>query len=95
MLNGLALTGQVDLFCKLVREGILNRLAGIAFAAQLAGDTATTTAYLSVRQGLLDITAGLKDLAPELIEPTVMQRYALIVVQCTEAMQGAFAQVDA
>lgn len=78
-----------------VREGILNRLAGIAFAAQLSGDTATTAAYLVVRQGLLDITTGLQNLAPELVEPTVMQRYTLIAAQCTPEMVGAFAQVDA
>lgn len=77
------------------REAILNRLAGIAFAAQLTGDTATAEAFVPVRQGLLEITDGLKDIAPELIDATVMQRYALLVQQCTPAMVSAFAQVDA
>lgn len=76
-----------------VREGILNRLAGIAFAAQLSGDTATATAFVSVRQGLLDITTDLTDHAT--VEAEVMARYAAIVAQCTPAMVSAFAQVDA
>lgn len=76
-----------------VREGILNRLAGIAFAAQLSGDTATAAAFVSVRQGLLDITTGLTDHAT--VEAEVTARYAAIVAQCTPAMVSAFAQVDA
>lgn len=77
------------------REGILNRLAGIALAAQLSGDTETTAAYVTVRRGLLDITDGLTELAPELIDGTVMQRYLLLREACTPAMVSAFAQVDA
>lgn len=76
-----------------VREGILNRLAGIAFAAQLSGDTATATAFVPVRQGLLDITTGLTDHTT--VEADVTARYAAIVAQCTPAMVSAFAQVDA
>lgn len=76
-----------------VREGILNRLAGIAFAAQLSGDTATATTFVTVRQGLLDITAGLTDHTT--VEAEVTARYAAIVAQCTPAMVSAFAQVDA
>lgn len=77
------------------REGILNRLTGIERAASLTGDTATSSAYLTVRQGLLDITAGLADMDPALIDGTVLQRYALLVAACTPAMVSAFAQVDA
>ena len=76
-----------------VRESILNRLAGIAFAAQLTGDTATAEAFVVVRRGLLDITNGITD--PALVESTVTARYAAIVAQCTPAMVSAFAQVDA
>ena len=76
-----------------VRESILNRLAGIAFAAQLTGDTATADAFVVVRRGLLDITNGITD--PALVESTVTARYAAIVAQCTPAMVSAFAQVDA
>lgn len=75
------------------REVVLNRLSGIALAAQLTGDTATTTAYVAVRQGLLDITASLpSDIT---IDGVVMGRYAALVAQCTPQMVAAFAQVDA
>lgn len=76
-----------------VREGILNRLSGIALAAQLTGDTATTAAYITVRQGLLDITENLP--ADETIDGVVMYRYAGLVGSCTPQMVTAFAQVDA
>ncbi len=76
-----------------VREGILNRLSGIALAAQLTGDTATTAAYITVRQGLLDITENLP--ADETIDGVVMYRYASLVGACTPQMVTAFAQVDA
>lgn len=76
-----------------VREGILNRLSGIAIAAQLTGDTATTAAYITVRQGLLDITENLP--ADETIDGVVMYRYAALVGSCTPQMVTAFAQVDA
>ena len=76
-----------------VREGILNRLSGIALAAQLTGDTATTAAYIVVRQGLLDITENLP--ADETIDGVVMYRYAGLVASCTPQMVTAFAQVDA
>lgn len=79
---------------RIVREGILNRLAGIAFAAQLSGDTDTTAAFLVVRQGLLDITANLPT-DPELVDSEVLTRYGALVAQCTPAMITAFAGVDA
>lgn len=74
------------------REVILNRLSGIALAAQLTGDTATTAAYVTVRQGLLDITANLPQDAT--VDAVVMGRYAALVAQCTPQMITAFAQVD-
>lgn len=77
-----------------VREGYLNRLSGIAFAAQLSGDTATTAAYLLVRQGLLDMT---KDLPtdPELVDAEVVKRYGALLLLCTPELMTAFAKVDA
>jgi hypothetical protein len=77
-----------------VREGILNRLAGIALAAGLAGDDATTAAFVAVRKGLLDITTDLPT-NPADIDAAVVQRYAALVAKCTPAMAGAFNQVDA
>lgn len=76
-----------------VREGILNRLSGIAFAAQLSGDTDTTDAYLVVREGLLDMTADLPT-DPTLVDSEVMSRYAALVIQCTPEMVSAFAEID-
>lgn len=76
-----------------VREGILNRLAGIALAAQLTGDTATTAAYIIVRQGLLDITTGLP--MDNTFDAVVVQRYRALVAACSPQMVTAFAQVDA
>lgn len=77
-----------------VCEAYLNRLGGIAFAAQLAGNTATTAAYLLVRQGLLDMT---KDLPtdPELVDAEVVKRYGALLLLCTPEMMTAFAKVDA
>lgn len=71
----------------------LGYTAGIAFTAQLSGDTATTTTFVAVRQELLDITKGLTD--PAEVEDAVASRYAALVPKCTPAMVSAFAQVDA
>jgi hypothetical protein len=77
-----------------VREGILNRLAGIALSAYLSGDTATTAAYVTVRQGLLEITDNWPS-DPDAIDGLVTNRYGALVAQCTPQMISAFAQVDA
>lgn len=71
-----------------VRETVLNRLAGIALAAQLSGDTDTTKAYVIVRSGLLDITNALPD-DVEQIDDTVQRRYAALAAQCTPSMTTA------
>lgn len=89
--QGMIATKKAQL--RTVREGILNRLSGIALAAQLTGDTVTTSAYLVVRQGLLDITENLPTDAT--IDGVVMYRYASLVGACTPEMVTAFAQVDA
>ena len=77
-----------------VREAYLNRLSGVAFAAQLSGDTATTAAYLLVRQGLLGMT---KDLPtdPELVDAEVVKRYGALLLLCTPELMTAFAKVGA
>lgn len=77
-----------------VREAYLNRLSGVAFAAQLSGDTATTAAYLLVRQGLLEMT---KDLPtdPELVDAEVVKRYGALLLLCTPELMTAFAKVGA
>lgn len=79
-----------------VREQILNRMAGIALAAQLTGDTTVTAAYVAARQSLLDITKTLpSDLAGT--RATVLQRYQAIVVSLNAtapALVSAFAGVD-
>lgn len=78
---------------KQVRELILNRLVGIALAAGLTGDDATTAAYVTVRQALLDITKNLPT-DPEQVDLAVMTRYAAIVAECTPQMVTAFAEMD-
>lgn len=75
-----------------VRKQILDILTGIALAAQLEGDTATTSAYLVVLQGLKDITNDWPT-DPALVDAVVAQRYATLVSQCTPQMVSAFARV--
>jgi hypothetical protein len=77
-----------------VRKQILDILTGIALAAQLEGDTATTDAYLVVLQGLKDITEDWPA-DPALVDLFVMQKYIAIRAQCTPQMVSAFAQVAA
>jgi hypothetical protein len=79
-----------------VREGILNRLGGIAGRADRKGDKATADACDVATQSLLDIT---KDLTAELaeIELTVFARYkALVSTAATTApsLVSAFVGVD-
>lgn len=79
-----------------MREGVLNRLAGIALAAQLTSDQPTVDAYLIARQGLLDLTKDLPD-EPESVELVMFGRYQAIVyaVQTTAPnLITAFAGVD-
>lgn len=41
-----------------IRDGVLNRLAGIGFAAMVASDMVTVNCVLQARSGLLDITSA-------------------------------------
>lgn len=80
-----------------MREAVLNRLVGIAMAAQLTGDQATVGAYLIARQGLLDLTKDLPE-EPESVELVMFGRYQAIVHQVQQtapALITAFAGVDA
>lgn len=66
-----------------LREKLLNRIDGIAFRAQIAGDTATVQSYLAATQRLLDITklpAVLAATNKEEAEVAVKAEYASIVV---------------
>jgi hypothetical protein len=80
-----------------VREKMLNRLAGIALAANLSGDTATTDAYIVARQGLLDITKDLPATLPE-VTTAIATRYVAIAITAratSPTLADAFNQVDA
>lgn len=80
-----------------MREAVLNRLVGIAMAAQLTGDQPTVDAYLIARQGLLDLTKDLPE-EPESVELVMFGRYQAIVYQVQQtapALITAFAGVDA
>ncbi|WP_426073631.1 hypothetical protein [Janthinobacterium sp. DSP2-3-3] len=66
-----------------VRDDILNRLAGIGFAAMAANDAATVQHVLEVRQALLDITV-----APAILAATDLDGL-------TAAMKAAYASIIA
>ena len=76
-----------------VRERILNRLAGIAFAAQIEGDTATVRGYLVARSGLLNITADCPA-DPAAIDVFIERKYSDIVQALPSTLISAFAEVD-
>lgn len=79
------------------REIALNRLAGIAFAAQHAGDPATVDACLAARKSLLDITgipsvkAATDDAS---LTAAVGAAYAAIVFACPANIKNAFAGIQ-
>jgi hypothetical protein len=78
------------------RELILNRLAGIAISAFLTNNTVLTSAYITARQSLLDIT---KDIPADLegIKATVIARYqylAFTAVTSAPALEIAFNSLD-
>lgn len=74
------------------RDIILNRLAGIATAAVIDGDTATMDGYKRARRGLLDITASLPD-APDAVDALIATRYAAILQGLPSKLAKAFAGV--
>ncbi len=84
------------LVVRAVREGILDRLGGIAGRASRKGDTVTAGACDAAAESLLDITKGLPgDLDAIVLE--IVARYGAIVTTAATAAPGllsAFAGVD-
>jgi type I restriction enzyme M protein len=79
------------------REAYLNRVAGIGFAAQQAGDAVTVDAAVTVRQGLLDIPSYPTVTAATDIDSlkyAIRARYAQIVGGLPAEAKEAFRKVD-
>jgi hypothetical protein len=76
-----------------VREAMLNRMAGIAFVAQLGGDTATVEAFKTARLALLDITTG-HPADPADVDAFIMLKYLAIRAVLPDSLTKAFAGVD-
>jgi hypothetical protein len=79
------------------REIALNRLAGIAFAADKGGDPVTVTACLAARQSLLDITklpAVLAATDDASLTAAIGAGYAAIVGACPANIVSAFAGIQ-
>lgn len=79
------------------REIALNRLAGIAFAAQMEGDASIVEACLSARRALLDITKLPSVLAATddaSLKMALMTGYAAIVAAAPSAVVAAFAEMQ-
>ena len=75
------------------RDGILNRLAGIGFAAMASGDAATAQAIATARAWLLDITicptvAAAQDI--EALQAAVNAEYARIAATLSGEARRAF-----
>ena len=77
------------------REAILNRLAGIGFAAMSDGDSATVAAIAAARLRLLDITTCASVLAADDLDAlrlAIADAYAQIAAALPEEAQRAFAE---
>lgn len=77
------------------REAILNRLAGIGFAAMSDGDSATVAAIAEARLRLLDITTCASVLAADDLDAlrlAIADAYAQIAAALPEEAQRAFAE---
>jgi len=79
---------------RVVREAMLNRITGIALAAQLTGDTATVDGFKTARQALLDITTGCPT-DPALVDGFILNKYSAIVAGLPQTLINAFSGVDA
>jgi hypothetical protein len=82
---------------RVLREQVLDRLAGIAGRAQRKGDTELAAACDIASEALLDIT---KDLPtdPDAVELDLFNRYQAIAynaISAAPSLATAFAQVDA
>lgn len=76
-----------------LREQLLNRLAGIALAAQMSGDQTTAAAYLTVRTALLDLTVSLPT-DPAAMRALLIQRYAAAVALAPASLRTAFSGLN-
>jgi hypothetical protein len=70
-----------------VREAILNRMGGIAYALD---DPATTAGYRSARLSLLDITTGCPT-DPALVDAFILGKYVAIAAALPDSLVKAFA----
>jgi hypothetical protein len=77
-----------------VREAMLNRMSGIAFVAQLGGDTVTVDAFKTARLALLDITTG-HPTDPADVDAFIMRKYLDIRAALPDSLVKAFAGLDA
>lgn len=76
-----------------VRDQILNRIAGIGFAATATGDTATVKGVMIARQALLDITIAPSVLAAtdaDGLKAAVLATYRAIVAAAPVGIRAAF-----
>lgn len=77
------------------RDAILNRLAGIGFAAMANGDSATVEAIAAARLRLLDITSCASVMAAddlETLRQAVADEYAQIATTLPDEARRAFAE---
>lgn len=79
------------------REGYLNRLAGIGFAAQVGGRNDIVQQVLAVRQGLLDLTTQPTVLAATTEAATkqaMLAQYATLLVGASAEVKAVFRGLD-
>lgn len=79
------------------REGFLNRLSGIGFAAQIAARPDIVQHVLTVRQGLLDLTtqpAVLAATTKAALETAMLASYYALLVGMPAEIKAAFREVD-
>ena len=79
------------------REAILNRLAGLGFAALAANDAPTVTAIAAARQGLLDITKAASVMSAttlDALKAAVLSEYRKLTAAAPLTVQKAFQGVD-
>lgn len=79
------------------REAILNRLAGLGFAAVATNNTADVTAIATARQGLLDITKAVSVTSAttlDALKAAVLSEYRKLTAASPASLQKAFQGVD-
>lgn len=81
-----------------LREGYLNRLTGIALAAQVENDADTLAAALAMRRGLLDMTEAPSVLAAgtvPVLQSALKTEYAALVARVPAKLRDEFRKVGA